>query len=235
MLIRTASCAALLFPSLAVAQIASPPAGPPQIVTSASGEARLAPDRANVLIGVQTRAATAAAAARENNARQQAVISAIVGAGIAREQISTENYNVYGETRAEPGQNPVVVGYVVTNVVRVEVRRTDQVGPVLDAALAKGANHVQGLEFFSSNSDAGRRQALAEAIARARGDAETMAKAAGGRLGTLLELSTTDSGPRPLYRTMATMEKAAIRAPIEAGELTVRVTVSARWQFLPGQ
>ena len=213
-------------------------AAQPQIATSASGEARLAPDRANILVGVQTRAATAAAAARENNVRQQAVIGAIVAAGVPREQISTENYNVYAETRADrAGQNPTVIGYVVSNVVRVEVRRTDQVGPVIDAALAKGANQVNGLEFFSSNTDAGRREALAEAIGKARGDAEAMARAAGGRLGQLLELSTEDSGPRPVYRSSQLYKASAMaaQAPIEPGELTLHVAVTARWQFVPNQ
>ena len=236
MILRTAACAALALPAMALAE--APPFGapaPPQIVTSASGEARLAPDRANLSIGVQTRSATAAAAARENNARQQAVIAAIAAAGIPREQISTENYNVYAETRADrPGQNPAVVTYVVTNVVRVEVRRTEQVGPVIDAALAKGANQINALEFFSSTTDVGRRQALAQAIEKARGDAEAMARAAGGKLGPLLEISTADSGPRPLYRTRAVMDKAAaVAAPIEPGELTLNVTVTARWQFVP--
>lgn len=227
--------AAAPVPAAPVSLPAPVPAVPPQIVTSASGEARLAPDRANVLIGVQTRAATAAAAARDNNSRQQAVIAAIGAAGIPREQISTENYNVYAETRSDrPDQNPVVSGYVVTNVVRVEVRRTEQVGPVIDAALAKGANQINGLEFFSSNTDAGRRQALAVAIGKARGDAEAMARAAGGRLGQLLELSTEDSGPVPMYRSRQ-LDKAAMAAPIEPGELTLRVAVTARWQFVPDQ
>ena len=209
----------------------------PQIATSASGEARLTPDRANILIGVQTRAATAAAAARENNARQQAIIAAITAAGIPKEQISTENYNVYAETRSDrAGQNPVVIGYVVSNVVRVEVRRTDQVGPVIDAALAKGANQINSLEFFSSNTDAGRRQALSEAIGKARGDAEAMARAAGGGLGQLLELSTAEVGPpRPLYRAAAMMDKSAAPTPIEPGELTLRVAVTGRWQFVPNR
>jgi uncharacterized protein YggE len=229
--------------SAALAAAAAPPLppaalAPPQIVTSASGEARLAPDRANILIGVQTRAASAAIAARDNNARQQAVIAAIVAVGIPRQQISTENYNVYAETRTDPaGQNPKVTGYVVTNVVRVEVRRTDQVGPVIDAGLAKGANQINSLEFFSSNTDAGRRQALAEAIGKARGDAEAMARAANGGLGQLLELSTEDTGPRPMVRS-AEMYKAGAAmaaAPIEPGELTLRVAVTARWQFVPNQ
>ena len=198
-----------LLASVLVSASALPPAlAPPQIVTSASAEARLEPDRANILIGVQTRAATAAAAARDNNGRQQAVIAAIVAAGIPRQQISTENYNVNAETRTDPaGQNPTVTGYVVTNVVRVEVRKTDQVGPVIDAGLAKGANQINSLEFFSSNTDVVRRQALGAAIGKARNDAEAMARAAGGGLGPLLELSTEDVGPRPMYRLRVWAER----------------------------
>jgi uncharacterized protein YggE len=225
--------ASVLVSSSAFAAAPLPGAVPPQIVTSASGESRLAPDRASIVIGVQTRAPTAAAAARDNNQRQQAVIAAIAGAGIPREQISSENYNVYAENRPEkPGQNPAVAAYVVSNAVRVEVRRTDQVGPVIDAALAKGANQINSLDFFSSNSDAGRRQALAEAIGKARGDADAMARAAGGSLGPLLELSTADAGPRPMYRARMTAG-AAMATPIEPGELTIQVSVTARWQFVP--
>ena len=235
MILRTLLFAALIVPSLALAESPPSPAVPqPQVVASASGEARLAPDRATVLIGVETRAATATAAARENNGRQQGVIAAIVSAGVPREQISTESYNVMPDMRSDrPGQNPVVVGYVVSNVVRVDVRRTDQVGPVIDAALGKGANRIQSLEFYSSNTDAGRRQALAEAIGKARGDAEAMARAAGGKLGPLVEASTTESGPRPLYRLAGVSDKSAFATPIEPGELTVRVEVTTRWHFVP--
>ena len=238
-LIQLAAFGILCSPAKADAGAAVPLAAtaPPQIVTSASGEARLTPDRASILIGVQTRAPTAAAAARENNARQQAIIAAITATGIPKEQISTENYNVYPETRSDrPGQNPTVIGYVVSNVVRVEVHRTDQVGPVIDAALAKGANQINSLEFFSSNTDAGRRQALSDAIGKARGDAEAMARAAGGGLGQLLELSTAEVGPpRPLYRAVAMMDKSAAPTPIEPGELTLHVAVTARWQFVPNR
>lgn len=208
----------------------------PQIVTTAMGEARLTPDRANILVGVQTRATTAAAAARDNASRQQAIIAAIAALGIPREQISTENYSVYPETRYDrEGQNPTVVAYVVSNVVRVEVRNIQQVGPVIDAALSRGANQINSLEFYSSNTDAARHRALGEAISRARADAEVMAQAAGGRLGQLIELVTMDMGPRPVFRAEAMMAKAGAAAPptpIEAGELTVRVGVTARWQFV---
>ena len=208
------------------------PGAPPQIVTSASGDSRLAPDRATVAVGVQTRASTAAAAARDNNARQQAILAAVTAAGIPREQISTESYNVYPETRQErPDQTPTVVAYVVSNVVRVEVRKIDQVAAVIDASLGKGANQINSLDFYASNPDPARQKALAEAIGRARSDAEAMARAAGGRLGSLLELSAAEPGPRPLMRV--SMQRAAA-TPIEPGELTVQVSVTGRWQFVAG-
>jgi len=227
---RIVACLAVVAPHLAFAETAES-THPPQVVATATGEARLRPDRANILVGVQTRAKTAAAAARENNARQQAVIEAIVAAGVSREQISTESYNVSADMRVErDGQNPVVVGYVVTNVVRVEVRRTDQVGPVLDAALGKGANEVNSVQWFSSNADAARRQALSDAVAKARGDAEAMARAAGGKLGPLLEIAALDEGGGP--RPFDSFRAKSVSTPIEPGELTVQVRVTARYRFV---
>ena len=206
----------------------------PEVVASATGEAQLTPDRAAVYIGVQTRASKANAAARDNAQRQRAIIDAVVALGISRDQISTENYSVSPDTRYDQAtQRTSVIGYVVNNVVRVEVRRMDQIGTVLDTALAKGANQINSLDFFASNADSARHEALAQAVARARSDAEAMARAAGGALGALVELGTTDTGPRPVYRVLAaTAEMKAIPTPIEPGQQKVQVSVTARWQFV---
>jgi len=208
----------------------------PVIVTSSTGEAQLTPDRAAVYVGVQTRASTANAAARDNAQRQRAIIDAVVALGIPREQISTENYSVAPDSRYDQAtQRTTITGYVVSNVVRVEVHRTDQLGPILDAALAKGANQINSLDFFASNADSARHEALAQAVARARSDAEAMARAAGGTLGALVELGTSEMSPRPVYRVSAyaLAASAAAPTPIEPGQQKVQVTVSARWVFVP--
>jgi uncharacterized protein YggE len=218
-----------------VASAQSPGGSPPlpTIAASATGEAKLTPDRATVYVGVQSRAASAAVAARENAQRQTAVIAAIIAVGIPRQQISTENYSVSPETRFDQStQKSIVTGYVVNNVVRVDVSRVDQVAPVIDAALGKGANQINSLDFFASNSDDARHHALADAISIARGDAETMARAAGGSLGALVELSTSQDMPRPVFRATAS---AAVATPIEPGEQTIRVSVAGRWQFVPAR
>lgn len=204
----------------------------PQLVVSAQGEVRIAPDRATIHIAVQTRARTAAAAASENAQRQQRVIAAIRALGIAQEHISTVGYTVSPEHRYEPNREPVIVGYNVTNTVVVDVQRIEQVGPVIDASLGAGANQISGLRFYSSTADEARREAMARAIAGARRDAEVMARAAGGSVGELLEASVGAAHmppPMPVMR-MESLQAAA-DTPISPGQQAVIVTVQTRWRF----
>lgn len=231
---------ALCFASVLQAQDPNRPAMPPvpQIVTSAQGEARATPDRATVMIGVQTRATTAAAASAENSRKQRAVIDAIRAKGIPQSQIATSSFNVIPETRYDrEGQAaPRTISYLVSNVVTVDVRRIDLVGPVIDAALAAGANQINSLTFAVSAADSVRRVALASAVIKARADADAIARAAGGSLGQLLELTATDMYSPPTPRPMFAMAKAvgdeASQVPVEAGEEVIRASVLARWQFL---
>ena len=220
--------------SMLGAQDSRPPV--PQIVTTASGEVRVAPDRATIQIGVQSRATTAAAAATQNATKQRAIIDAIKARGVPAEQIATSSFNVIPETRYDrEGQAaPRTTSYLVMNTVIVELRRIDQVGPVIDAALTAGANQINSLSFGVANADSARRVALAQAVTKSRADAEVMARAAGGSLGSLLELNSMDQyvpgPPRPFdMRVAATAE---MKTPVEAGEETIRASVTARWQFV---
>jgi uncharacterized protein YggE len=211
---------------------------PSEITTSATGEARYIPDRATISMGVQTRAATAAKASAENAVKQRAVIDAIRAQGIAPEQISTVNYSLNADQQFNPqagDKAPRVIGYIATNTVRVEVRKIDQVGALIDAAIAKGANDVSSLDFHSSAPDSLRRVALADAYRQAFADATVLARAAGGQLGELLELSTSggERPPQP-YAIQIRGLKSAASTPVEAGELAMDVGVMARWRFVAG-
>jgi uncharacterized protein YggE len=208
----------------------------PQIVVGARGEARIAPDRATIQISVQTRAATAAAAANENAAKQKAVFDAIRALGLELNQLSTINYNIYPEQRYEPNKEPVVVGYNVTNTLLVDVKKLSQVGPVIDAAISKGANMITSLQFYASNTEETRRTAIRTAIQKARLDAEAAAVAAGGSLGGLLEVSIGAyyaPPPRPMVMARAQVAEAAdVATPINPGEQTLSVDVNTRWRFI---
>lgn len=225
---------AALTATVAVAQ--NPLSGPPQVVTTGSGEVQLSPDRATVVVGVQSRATTVALATADNARRQRAIIDTLRALGLASDQITTANFNVSPEMQYPPNQSPKVIGYVVTNTVRASLRRVEDVGRTIDAALAKSANEVSGVEFTSSRADSARRVAIAEAVAHARADAEAMAKAAGGSLGQLLELVSGIEPIRPFETTMARARVAASApTPIEPGQLTVTANVTARWAFVPNR
>ena len=220
-------------------QPVGPSAMPPQIMVSGVGETRVTPDRAIINIGVYSRAATAAAAARENARKQQAIIDTVRALGIPREQISTTQFNVHPEMRHIPQSGrSEITGYAVNNTVRIEIRQLDQVAGVIDAALAKGANQINSLDFIVSNADEPRRRALTQAIERARLDADAMARAAGGSLGALLELSTGYTAipipRREMAMAAAGRAQADVATPIEPGEEVIRAVVTARWQFVPG-
>ncbi len=230
----------LLAPLTAHAQASGAPGGleiVPQIAVTGRGEVKVSPDRATIQISVQTRASTAAAAAAENANKQQAVLNALRALGLGNDQLSTINYNVYPEQRYEQGKEPIIVAYNVTNTILAEVRKLNQVGPVIDAALSHGANMITSLQFFASNTEAARRVAIGTAIEKARADAEAAAKAARGTLGTLLEINIGAYSPRPPQPMMMLARKDAAQAdtPINPGEETLAVEVSTRWRFIPGQ
>ena len=217
----------------------APPPSPavPSVSVAGEGEAKATPDRAMITIGVQSRASTAAEAAAENARKQRAVLDTLRALGFTQQQLTTSNYSVYPEMQHEPVNTaPRVIAYVVSNTVRVDVRRLEQAGRVIDAALAKGANTIHGLSFYLADPAPVRRAAIVDAVARARADAEALARAAGGSLGALLELSTQPmpSGP-VMYRAMAEASPGFRSTPIEAGEEVVMATVNARWAFVPGR
>ena len=186
---------------------------------------------------MQTRAATATEAAAQNATKQQAVLSALRALGLTNDQLSTVNYQVYPEQRYEQGKDPVIVGYNVTNTIVADIRRLDQVGKVIDAALSHGANLISSLQFYASNTEASRRVAIGSAIQTARADAEAAARAAGGSLGALLEINVTGfipPQPRPLM--MARVADAQAQStPINPGEETLAVDVLTRWRFVPSR
>ena len=238
-LVRALTGVPLLAPAALLAQSAAPasPSLLPSLATSGQGEAKVTPDRVSVLVNVQTRAPTAAAAAAANAQRTKAVLDALGSLGLPKDQLSTEGYSAYPEMSYDrTGGTPRVTGYVVTNSVRAESKRVEQAGAIIDAALGAGANLINSLSFYASSIDEPRRQAIALAVASARADAEAMAQAAGGRLGALQELSTQGPTvpPRPMYDVAARSKVAmAEQTPINPGQQTVNVFVTARWAFVP--
>src|ERR1043166_8906226 len=179
---RFLSClAALVAASPLAAQPPGPGPQPPRIVTSGEGEVKVTPDRATIFVGVQSRALTAAAASGDNARRQRAIIDTLKALGVPSDQIATQNFSVSPEmVYPQGGGSPKLTGYVVNNTVRVELKKIEQMGSVIDASIAKGSNQINSIQFSVADVATPRRAAIAEAVRNARADADAPAAAAGG-------------------------------------------------------
>jgi uncharacterized protein YggE len=204
------------------------PADTATISVTAEAASSVTPDRARLRFAIETEAETAATAADRNGDLTTAAIAAVRALASADDDLSTTGFSI-SPVYSRDGDRRVV-GYRVVNALVVTLTDIERVGPVIDAAVGAGANRVDGLDFFAADSRAAYLDALARAVERARSEAETMARAAGGELGRVVSLQSYQTG-QPVARAMA--EGMAMAAtPIEPGDQTIGASVRLEIQLV---
>jgi uncharacterized protein YggE len=226
-LLLSAAAAAALFAAASIAGVGRPSpargadAGSPSVVTtSGHGDVTAVPDQAVISAGVNTRAASAAAALSENAQAMQQVIAALKKAGGS--DLQTQEVSLYPQT----DDRGTVTGYSAQNTVSAKATIANA-GGLVDAAVGAGANTVQGPTLDVSDSDALYRDALKHAVADARAKADALAQAGGFAVGPVYAVTEqSDTAPQPVWQA-ATAAKAS-STPIEPGtqDVTADVTVS---------
>jgi uncharacterized protein YggE len=197
-------------------------ATPDTVTTVGHGVVTLVPDQAIVTAGVHTQAETASAALAQNGRLMNAVIAALKQAG--GKELQTQQVSLYPQT----DRDGKVQGYTADN----SVSATSDIagaGPLIDAAVAAGANTVSGPSLGISDRDASYREALAKAVEDARAKAEALANAGGFGVGPVSSVSEQSSTPpTPMYE--ATAAKAVDSTPVEPGtqDITADVSVTFR-------
>jgi uncharacterized protein len=122
---------------------------------------------------------------------------------------------------SEDGQD--IIGYGASNSVTATIANVSRAGDVVDAAVAAGANQVDGPSLTVSDQTSLYNTALKAAIADARAKAQVLADASGLHVGTVASVEE-NGGSAPLPFT----DKAAVGStPIEVGtqQITASVTV----------
>ncbi|MGK4006229.1 SIMPL domain-containing protein [Sorangium sp. So ce1036] len=115
--------------------------------------------------------------------------------------------------------------YRVSNTVTATIRNLAQVGAVLDAAVAAGANNVWGVSFGLDNTDPLEAQAREKAIADARARAEALARLQGVPLGPVVAISEIIDGGGPVFAAKAAMYDRGAGTPLAPGEVSFSTQV----------
>lgn len=192
-----------------------------------SGTVDVSPDSASIVIGVDVTLPTLAEAQAEATDTMEAVIAAIQARDIPEEAIQTATFSVnpireYDQVTGVPG---AVTGFQVTNQVGVDTNDLDDLGALLDAAVAAGANSIYGITFYledptDANSDA-RRLAFEDARTRAG----ELAENAGLTLGNVIAIQEGSLGGVPYYSADMAQGRAGGGPPIAPGVTSISVAV----------
>ena len=225
----TLVCAALLALTLVIPTgTASAEEALPTLTMNGVGSAQIAPDMAEITLGVITEAKDAAKAHSDNAAQAARVQAAVKALGVAERDIQTTRYDFSPIYDVKDNGRSVTTGYTVTNAIVVKVRNLANVGKVIDAALANGANRVDSLEFSASDPSAAKDAALADAARDARSKADAVARALGVRVVRVLTVHADAQSytPRNFMPMMMAKEAYDAGTPISAGELSFEASVN---------
>lgn len=220
------------------------------ITVNAAGQATMAPDVARVTMTVENRAATVAAAQAETTRQANAAIDFVKGQGIAEKDIRTTSYNVYPQySYPQPCPpnaticpaytgNPRITGYQVSQSVEVTIRDLDKVSELLAGMGKLEVQNISGPAFALDDPTAGYDAARADAIEKAKQQAERLAKQLGVRLGKIVNFSESSGGypPYPMMEQYgrggasdASVKNVAPTVP--PGENTYNASVSITYEI----
>ena len=201
------------------------------VTVSGTGEISVAPDVADVVLGVMAQKPTAAEAQSAAATSMTAVVAAVKKSGVADKDIVTINLNLspvydYGSG----GSAPRLTGYQYANTVKVIVRNVNSVASVVDGAVAAGATTVSGISFRLDDPKAVQAQARQLAMNDARTKADALASAAGVSVKGVATIAEAAVQTNPVYYSGALdqAKAASVSTPIQTGttDIVVQVTVS---------
>ena len=202
------------------------------ITVTASRTARVAADRATLYVTVEGTAETAIDAVARVDTKIKGVTEALKSLGARVVSDAPIGYTV-GPTPAPNGFPGVATpaSNLARTVIRVSVTRMDQLAHMIAAVLGAGAVGTSAVTFEAAATDSVRRARIAEALAVARLDAEAIAASLGGRLGALVDVSSTGGASgfqQPTVLSFDTRFGQQAMAP----EVTFTTNVTVRYRLV---
>jgi hypothetical protein len=208
--------------------------GRPSIAARGVGLVKGTPDTLRVVLGVETRSASAKDALAANNDKANALVDTLKSKGVEAKDLQTSQLSI-NPTYDDKGQR--ITGYQV-NTVTATLHDIGGAGAVIDAAAGAvgDAVRVQSIGFSIDDDSALKAEARTQAVHLAQLQAEQMAKAAGVKLGAIRYISEVPaSSPMPYYQDAYARTggapAAALPAPILPGQQELSLTVDVVWDI----
>jgi uncharacterized protein YggE len=204
-----------------------------QVTVAGSGEVKGTPDTLNVNASIEAIAPDVTGAMNQTSDRQQAVINALVDAGVDRNDISTSQVSLQPQF-SPTTDSTTISGYRASNTIDVKIRQLDAASQALALIVSTGGNatRINSVNYSIDDDSQLVRDARSRAFNDAKDRAEQYAQLSGLTLGKVISISEVagTQPPVPMPRGGAEMAMAA-PVPVEPGQQTVGFSVTVIWEL----
>lgn len=181
------------------------------VTVSGSSTMTVNPDQAELYVAVNNQATTADAASSANSQKVNAVMDALMRAGVDKSDMETSSYALYPVQKWDPKTEEYIQsGYEARHTLKITTKKIEDVGDLIDTAVKAGANNVNSVSF--SLSDDAKEEynilVLESAVGNAEDKANALAKSLGKNLGTVVSVSESSVYSVPYSRADFAMEEA---------------------------
>jgi uncharacterized protein len=215
------------------------------ISVTGTATTKVQPDLVNIQFGVETQEATAKQALEANSALMNTVIAAIKKTGVSESEISTSSLTIYPvydhyEDKTTGLYTQELIGYRVSNVITVKTKNLDLAAPIIDGAVASGANRVDSVYFTLSEEThlKIKDDLIGKAVANAKSKAEKALGPLDHKIIGVKAVSLSEFAipyPIPMYKaTFDYAEAASMPVPTPVFTSNQDVTTSASVVFIIG-
>jgi uncharacterized protein len=203
-----------------------------QVTVVGTGEVQGRPDTLNAQVSIEATAPDVTAAMNQTSDRMQAVINALVGSGIDKNDIATTNVTL--QPQFGGGDSPSIIAYQASNSISVKIRSLNNASQTLGLIGTTGgdATRINSVSYAIDDDSQLVRDARTRAFDDAKDRAEQYALLAGLSLGDVLSISES-AGATPPTPMPVPMPRAAMEAvPLEPGQQTVSFSVTVIWELI---
>lgn len=207
------------------------PEHPREVTVVGSGHVQGVPDTLTANVGISFTASDVTSAMNKTNDRQQAVINAVVGAGVDRKNISTTTVSLQPQY-AESGDARTITGYRADNALQITIHPPDAASHVLAVIVETGgdATRINSVSYSITDDAQLVKDARARAFHDAQSRADQYAHLSGLALGKVIAISEAASTEGARMSPAPTAGIAA-NLPLEPGQQTVSFSVTVIWEL----
>lgn len=222
-MLRNIICLLIIFPLVLPANAALSKGDETQIIVSGKGAVKAEADMAYVMMGVERTEKTATQAQKVAATEMNNLLASLKKMGIPKDKLETTGFRLYPKYEYEKGKRNLV-GYTASNQIRVTLDNLDNLGKVIDTAIAAGATNVNNISFSTKDEAPLKKSALQKAAKDAKEKAEIIATASGLVISRIVRIQEAEARVIPPISGIQALkaEAGAAETPIIPGKVEVR-------------